>query len=173
MDCWERQILALDDEQDTGYFFEVDLEYPHRLHDKNNNFPLAPEHFCISEDMLSQYQKDLAKDLGVKVGGDKLCLTLHNKTKYICHYRNLKLYLQMGLKLKKVHRVLEFQQSPWLKRYTEKNTELRKKSENRFEKDFAKLMNNSFFGKTLKMFASTKKSKFQQHQKKLTNLLQN
>ena len=145
---WTDKIQALKDEQETGYFFEVDLEYPQHLHEKHDNFPLAPEHLNIQGDMLSPYQKDLAKDLGVKVGGEKLCLTLNDKIKYICHYRNLKMYLKMGLKLKKVHRVLEFKQSQWLKTYIVKNTELRQSSDNKFEENFFKLMNNSFFGKT-------------------------
>ena len=147
MEVWKQKILALEDEDDTGYFFEVDLEYPAELHDKHDNFPLAPEHLTIEKDMLSSYQNELADDLGVKTGGKKLCLTLNEKKNHICHYRNLKLYLSMGLKLKKIHRILEFKQSAWLKSYIDLNTKLRQSSDNKFEEGFAKLMNNSFFGK--------------------------
>ena len=107
--------------------------------------------------MLSNYQRNLAKELGVKVGGDKLCLTLKDKKRYICHYRNLKQYLQLGLKLIKVHRVLKFNQSPWLKPYIDLNTRFRQQALSKFEYDFVKLMNSSFFRKKhVKTFASVK-----------------
>ena len=125
----------------------MDLLYPEEMHDAHDNYPLAPEHLNIKDEMMSPYQQKLSADLGVKVGGEKLCLTLNNKTKYICHYRNLKMYLSMGLKLKKVHRVMKFNQSQWLKSYIELNTKLRQEASSKFEEDFAKLMNNSFFGK--------------------------
>ena len=145
---WRREILSLDDEANIGLMLEVDLEYPNELHDLHDTYPLAPEHVNIKNDMLYNYQQKLAKELGVKVGGDKLCLTLKDKKRYICHYRNLKQYLQLGLKLIKVHRVLKFNQSPWLKPYIDLNTRFRQQALSKFEYDFAKLMNNSFFGKT-------------------------
>ena len=145
---WTKFILDQKDEQDEGFMFEVDLEYPEHLHDLHDNFPLAPEHLNIQKDMLSSYQKDLADNLDVKIGGEKLCLSFLPKKQYICHYRNLKLYLEKGLKISKVRRVLTFKQSPWLKPYIDLNTKLRQAADNKFEESFAKLMNNSFFGKT-------------------------
>ena len=126
---------------------EVDLDYPRELYDLHDTYPLAPEHLNIKKDMLSNYQKDLADNLGVKVGGDKLCLTLSDKKNYVCHYRNLRLYLEKGMRIQKVHRVLKFKQSAWLKDYIDLNTSLRQGAENKFEQSLFKLMNNSFFGK--------------------------
>ena len=133
-----------------GLILEVDLEYPKELHDLHNDYPLGPEKVKVTEDMLSDYCKKIAEKYGISVGlVSKLIPTLGNKEKYVLHYRNLKLYMNLGLKVTKVHRVLKYDQSPWLKQYFDFNTEKRKNAKNAFEKDFFKLMNNSVFGKTM------------------------
>ena len=129
---------------------EVDLEYPEELHNFHNDYPLASEKVNVTDSMLSKYSKSISEKYNISTGlVYKLIPTLSNKEKYVLHYRNLQLYIDLGLKITKVHRVLEFNQSPWLKQYIDFNTEKRKNAKNAFEKDFFKLMNNSVFGKTM------------------------
>ena len=132
-----------------GYILEVDLEYPQGLHDEHNSYPLAPERMVVQKEWMSDYQQDL---LGVGVAPtevEKLVPNLRDKERYVLHYRNLQLYLSLGMRVKKVHRALRFEQSPWMELYIRMNTELRKVATSDFEKDLYKLMNNAVFGKTM------------------------
>ena len=115
-----------------GCILEVDLEYPHRLHDLHNEYPLAPENLT-------------PKDCKV----EKLIPNLHDKRNYVVHYETLQLYENLGLKVTRVHSGIKFRESTWLKKYIDLNTKLRTEANSEFEKDFFKLMNNSVFGKTM------------------------
>ena len=98
-----------------GYIFEVDLDYPQELHELHNDYPFAAEKMKVTPDMLSPYCKNIQEQFGITVEQvAKLIPTLSSKNSYVLHYRNLQLYLSLGLKLKKVRIVLEFDQSPWL-----------------------------------------------------------
>ena len=143
-------LAQYNEDSNKGLILEVDLEYPKELHDLHNDYPLAAERVCVNKDMLSEYCKKIATKYNISTGlVHKLIPTLSSKEKYVLHYRNLQLYLDLGLKVKKVHRVLEFNHSPWLKQYIDFNTQKRTQAKNSFEKDFFKLMNNSVFGKTM------------------------
>ena len=102
----------------NGLILEVDLEYPQELHDMHNDYPVCPEKVKVSKNMLSIYCKKIAEKYNISIGlVSKLIPTLRDKKEYVLHYRNLQLYLDLGLKIKKFHRVLKFDQSPWLKQY--------------------------------------------------------
>ena len=144
-------LAEYNENSEKGLILEVDLEYPKELHDLHNDYPVGPEKVKVAENMLSNYCKKIASKYNISTGlVQKLIPTLKNKEKYVLHYRNLQLYTDLGLKVTKVHRILEFNQSPWLKKYIDFNTNKRKNAKNAFEKDFFKLMNNSVFGKTMK-----------------------
>ena len=88
----EFDINSISEKRDTGYFLEVDLEYPDELHELHNDYPLAPEKLAVTNDMLSQYCKEIADKYDIKLGDvKKLIPNLRNKTKYVLHYRNLQL----------------------------------------------------------------------------------
>ena len=100
--------------------------------------------------MLSRYCKRIADRYKIKVGDvKKLIPNLGNKTKYVLHYKNLQLYLSLGMRLTKIHRVLKFKQSDWMEKYIDFNTDKRKNAANDFENDFFNLIINSVYGKTM------------------------
>ena len=113
-----------------GYILEVDVKYPKELHDLHSDLPFLPKKMKI----------DKCK---------KLVCDLHDKKKYVVHIKSLKQALNHGLKLKRVHRIIESNQKAWLKPYIDMNTELRKLAKDDFEKYLFKLMNNAVFGKTM------------------------
>ena len=123
-------IKNYDEDSDKGYILEVDVEYPKNLQDLHSDLPFLPERIKINK-------------------CSKLVCNLYDKNNYVVHIRSLKQALGHGLILKKVHRVIQFNQDAWLKGYIDMNTKSRKQAKNDFEKDFFKLMNNSVFVKTM------------------------
>ena len=94
-------VTSVSEKSPIGFILEVDLEYPDELHLLHNDYPLAPEKLAITYDMLSDCCKKIADRYGIKVGDvKKLIPNLDNKTNYVVHYRNLQLYLSLGMKLK-------------------------------------------------------------------------
>ena len=96
--------------------------------------------------MLSEHQLNQKSFLGLtRDKTQKLITDITPKIKYVCHYRNLKLYLELGYKVNKIHQILMFGQEPLMKPYIDENTNPRKQANN----DFFKLTNNTTFGKTM------------------------
>ena len=123
----EEFIKNYNENNKKGYILEVDVKYPKRLHDSHSDLPFLPKRMKIDK-------------------RKKLVCNLQNKKKYVVHIKSLKQALNHGLKLKKIYRIIEFNQKAWLKPYIDMNMELRK-LEDDFEKDLFKLMNNAVFGK--------------------------
>ena len=138
----------------TGYILDCDFEYPENLHDHHYDFPL------------------LAKSEVPPNGKHpKLMMTLCNKDRYVAHYWVVQQAIELGLRITKVHRVLQFTQSCWLKPYIESNTKRRAAATSTFQKDFFKLMNNAIFGKTLENKRKHKNVKLVTNAKKLEKLV--
>ena len=134
----------------TGDIFEVDLEYPGELYVLHNNYPSIPEKLAIPYDILSDYCTKIADEYEIKVDIVKILIpNLGNKTNYVLQYKNFQLYLSLGMKLTKIHRVLKFKQSDWMKRNLILTLKKKTDAANNFEKDFFKLMIISVYGKTM------------------------
>ena len=133
----EEQIMKMKWNAKKGWIMEVDLEYPEELHDAHNGYPLAPGKKAMEPWKMSEYQLWLMADLGLEPPNtDKLILTLEDIEKYVVHCKNLQFFLSQGLRLKKVHRMIEFDQEPWMELYIRMNTEFRKQAKSDFETTF-------------------------------------
>ena len=164
----ELDVMSINEKSDVGYILEVDLEDPKELHELHNDYPLAPEKLAVTNDMLSKFCKQIADKYDIKVGDiKKLIPNLGNKTKYVVHYRNIQPHLSLGIKLTKIHRVLKFKQSDWMKKYIDFNTEKKKNAANDFEKDFFKLMINYVYGKTMENLRKRINVRFVNNKKRL------
>ena len=130
VDVNPNEISELATRTDKGYLLDVDVSYPKELHNQHNDLRFMFERMEIN-------------------GVEKLVPNLRDKKNYVIHIQALNQALQHGLRLDRIHRAIEFDQSPWLKTYIDFNTQLRMAATNNFEKDFFKLMNNSVFGKTM------------------------
>ena len=128
------------------------IEYPKRLHELHSDLPFLSEQMEVNK-------------------CKKLVCNLFNKEKYVVHINTLKQALNHGLKLEKIHRIIEFNQEAWLKPYIDMNTELRKEAKNNFEKYLFKLMNNSIFGKTMEKIRKHRDIKLVKTDKKRNKLV--
>ena len=157
---WVNDISKIDEDfvkdynknDNKSYILDVDVDYPNKLQNLHSDLPFLLERMIINNTK-------------------KLVCNLNDKKNYIVHINVLKQALDHGLKLRKVHRVIEFEQEAWLKEYIDVNTELRKKATNGFEKDFFKLMNNAVFGKTTENFRKHRDIKLVKTDKKRNKLV--
>ena len=150
----EEFIKNYNENDNKGYILKMDVKYPKRLYELHSDLPFLSERMEVNK-------------------CKKLFCNLFNKKKYVAHINSLKQALNHGLKLKKIHRVIEFNQKEWLKPYIDMNTELRKEAKNDFEKDLLKLMNNSVFGKTMENIRKHRDIKLVTTGKKKANWFQN
>ena len=150
----EEFIKNYNENSNKGYILEVHVKHPKKLDDSHSDLPFLPRRMKI----------DKCK---------KLICNLQNKKKYVVHIKSLKQVLNHGLRLKKVHKIIEFNQKAWLKLYIDMNTELRKLAKDDFEKDFFKLMNTAIFGKTMENIRKNKDIKLVTTDKKEINWFQN
>ena len=148
----EEFIKNYNENDKKGYTLEVDVKYPKTLHDLHSDLPFLPERMEINK-------------------CKKLVCNPYDKKKYVVHIKSLKQALNHGLKLKKIHKIIEFNQEAWLKPYIDMNTELRKLARNDFEKDLFKLMNNSLFGKTMENIRKNRDIKLVTTDKKRSKLV--
>ena len=129
-------VNSISEKTSIGYIFKPDLEYSAELHKFHNDYPLAPEKLTIPHDILSGYCKKIADEYEKKVGdAKKLIPSLGCKSNYVVYYKNLQLYLSLGMKLSKTHKVSKLKQSDWVKKYIDFNTEKKTDVANSFAKD--------------------------------------
>ena len=150
-----KDTLNTPDDSDIGYFIEVDLKYPDNIK-KTKHFPFAPMSKKPNSDDFSVYMKEIIPDTYNQT--KKLICGWSDKKNYLVHYR--KFYLRHGMIVEKVHSITSFKQSRWLEKYISFNTQRRNRAKNDFEKDFYKLLNNAFHGKTMENVHKRSKIKF-------------
>ena len=142
---------------DIGYMVGIDLHYSSFPHYSHNDLPLAPQKFQVNPLWLSSY----AFSFGLMPSSTaKLVKTSFDKLNYVCHLRNLKLYVQQGLQVKVLYKVLQFKKSSWLGKYISKNTSMRKGVTSDSEKNFYNIMSNTCFGKTMENLRSRRVIRF-------------
>ena len=146
-ECFINKVLNTHDCSDTGYVFIVDLIYPDNIKYKSKNFPYCPENKTLNPVNYTEYMNE--HEPKPHRPTSKLICDQTNKEYYIVHCRNLKFSLRMGMIIKKVHRIVSFDQSLWLSKYIDYNTQKRAQADSDFIKDYHKNLICSFFGKTM------------------------
>ena len=135
-------ILNTPDDSDHGYYIVCDIDYTNECKERTERLALMPNKRKINDNELGYRQREKSK-----ARSEKLFLDQNNKTEYIVHYRMLKFYVKMGVKVTKKHRVIKFKQDYICIDYIQNNTNKRATAKTEAEKDVRKLMNNSLYGR--------------------------
>ena len=151
-------ILKTPDDNDVGYFIEVDLKFSDKRKGRTKHFPSALGNKKNNPDDFSDYIKEIKPDTYTQT--KKLICNWSDKKNYLVHYRMLKFYVRPGMIVDKVHEITSFRQNKWLEKYINFNTHKRSQAVNDFEKHFYKLLNNAFYGKTMENVRNRVKIEF-------------
>ena len=141
------EILNTSDDNEIGYFLEVDLKYTDNIKEKTKKFPFCPENKKIKTNKYNDYMNKIKPTNYTK--SKKLRCDWTNKKKYLSHYRMLKFYKRHGMIGEKIHELILFKQSRWLEKFISFNTQKRNRAKNDFEKYFFEIFVNAAFGKFL------------------------
>ena len=152
------KVLNTQDCSNTGYVLIVDLIYPDNIKYKSKNFPFCPENKTIDPVNYTEYMKE--HEPKPHRPTSKLICDQSDKEYYIVHYRNLKFYIRMGMIIKKLHRIVSFDQSPWLAKYIDYNTKKRAEADSDFMKDYHTNLISSFFEKIMEDVRNRIKNEF-------------
>ena len=155
---WLEEISNTQDDGGIGYFVEVDLRYPDKIEEKTKKFTFCPENKIIDKDKCSEHMTERKPKIYIK--SRNLVCDWTDKKNFLAHYRMLEFCVRHGVIVDKIHEIISFRQSKWLEKYITFNTQKRKKAKNEFEKDFYKLLNNAFYGKTMENVRSRLRLEF-------------
>ena len=150
--------LNTPDDSEIGYFVEADLIYPDNIKEKTKNFPLAPVIKKFFPDNFIDYMKEVEPDTYIQTS--KLICDWSDKKNYSVHNRMLKFHVRHGMIVDKFHEIISIKQSKWLEKDISFDTQKRNQAVNHFVKDFYKLLNNAFYGKTMENVRNRLKIKF-------------
>ena len=150
------------DDKRKGCYVMCDIHAPPEIHDKTAYYPLAPESGNITEEFLSEYQKEMHRNAGSKHDPKSplLLQTLLPKKRYVTYYKNLLFYLKKGMKITKIYKVMEFDEAKVMEPSIAINQAEREKANNDADKNSWKTLNNSSFGKTLENQQNYTEEKF-------------
>src|SRR5271156_1538572 len=145
------KILKTKADAPRRYFLNIKSHFPLKTYEYLRELPPAMENVAVGKNWLSPYNANLVEQLD---GGrfsttEKLVSHLSPRKDYVIHYQELQYYVKLGMVVDKITEIMSFDQTNWLAPYIAKNTKLRQKAKNAFEKNFFKLMNNSVYGKTM------------------------